>query len=417
MKKLAMIMLLLAATLGFAQHWVPNGDQANTFGAIQTAPGWAVPLCPAGTVVDASGAGCISLSGYAPLASPTFTGMPVVPGYETSAAAALLAPLASPVFTGSPVVPGYAPLASPTFTGMPVVPGYQPASTNLTTYAGIAPTANAQSILGMTYSQMLTALGIPSPFELVGTINASSNPNYPACSLPGQTWVVTVGGLIGGGSGSAVAQNDTILCITANAGGTQASVGADFAITDSSVAVTALLANYAPLASPTFTGSPVVPGYLTTAAAASTYETQTAAASQTTTGNSGGVTGVTVARASMKFNWIGTFPTSQIFAQILPDSSEVYSVPSSCTNSRAESTIAATASTTLTLYKCTAAGFATCSSVGTIVFAAAGKTGTWTCSSAFTLTGSSSQSFYIQAPSTADTTLANVSVALYATHN
>jgi len=136
-----------------------------------------------------------------------------------------------------------------------------------------------------------------------------------------------------------------------------------------------------------------------------------------TTGNAGGITGVTVARASMKFNWIGMFPVSQIFAQILPDSSEVYSIPSGCTNSRAESTIAATASTTLTLNKCTAAGFTSCSSVGTIVFAASGKTGTWTCSSAFTLTGSSSQSFYISAPSTADATLANVSIALYATHN
>ncbi len=128
-------------------------------------------------------------------------------------------------------------------------------------------------------------------------------------------------------------------------------------------------------------------------------------------------TAATIARASMKFSWIGTLPNSQIFAQVLPDASEVYSVPSGCTNSRAESTIAATASTTLTIYKCTAVGFATCSSVGTIVFSAAGKTGAFTCSSAFTLTGSSSQSLYIQGPGTADTTLANLSVALYATHN
>ena len=127
--------------------------------------------------------------------------------------------------------------------------------------------------------------------------------------------------------------------------------------------------------------------------------------------------GLVLNRSSMKFNWIGTVPNSQIFAQVLPDATEVYSVPSGCTSSRAEATIAATASTTFTIYKCTAAGFTTCSSVGTIVFSAAGRTGAFTCSSGFTLTGSSSQSLYIQGPGTADATLANVGIALYATHN
>ena len=49
-------------------------------------------------------------------------------------------------------------------------------------------------------------------------------------------------------------------------------------------------------------------------------------------------TAVTVNRSSLKFNWIGTLPASQIFAQLLPDSSEVYSFPVSggyCVNSRA----------------------------------------------------------------------------------
>ena len=54
-------------------------------------------------------------------------------------------------------------------------------------------------------------------------------------------------------------------------------------IPDSSgtVALSTDLATYAPLASPTFTGTPTVPGYLTTATAASTYAT---AASPTVTG-------------------------------------------------------------------------------------------------------------------------------------
>ena len=50
--------------------------------------------------------------GFATLASPTFTGTPVVPGYETTTAAALLAPLASPTFTGTPTVPGYTPTST-----------------------------------------------------------------------------------------------------------------------------------------------------------------------------------------------------------------------------------------------------------------------------------------------------------------
>jgi hypothetical protein len=44
---------------------------------------------------------------------------------------------------------------------------------------------------------------------------------------------------------------------------------------------------YAPLASPTFTGTPVVPGYLTTASAASTYQTQTGMSSYLTTAAAG----------------------------------------------------------------------------------------------------------------------------------
>ena len=70
---------------------------------------------------------------YAPLASPTFTGTPVVPGYATIASVtATYAPLASPTFTGAPVVPGYlsitvaaatyAPKTSPTFTGTLTTP-------------------------------------------------------------------------------------------------------------------------------------------------------------------------------------------------------------------------------------------------------------------------------------------------------
>lgn len=87
------------------------------------------------------------ITGAAPLASPTFTGSPIVPGYETTTLAALLAPLNSPTFTGTPTVPGYettslaallAPLASPTFTGTVTAPTFAGAlSGNATTASNL----------------------------------------------------------------------------------------------------------------------------------------------------------------------------------------------------------------------------------------------------------------------------------------
>jgi hypothetical protein len=129
-------------------------------------------------------------------------------------------------------------------------------------------------------------------------------------------------------------------------------------------------------------------------------------------------TAVTINRDVIHASYVGTpLASSQIFGYYVPDSEQTVTVPASCTNSRAVAATAATASTTLTIYKCTTAFSASCSSVGTIVFAASGTVGTWTCSSSFALTGSSSNGLYIQGPSTADTTLGNIAIALYGTHN
>jgi hypothetical protein len=62
-----------------------------------------------------------------------------------------------------------------------------------------------------------------------GVIDCSANPNYPA-ALVGDFYVVSVAGKIGGASGVAVEPGDSIICKVDNAGGTQASVGADFNI-------------------------------------------------------------------------------------------------------------------------------------------------------------------------------------------
>jgi hypothetical protein len=108
---------------------------------------------------------------------------------------------------------------------------------------------------------------------------------------------------------------------------------------------------------------------------------------------------------------------SQTFGYFLPATGQTITVPSSCTNSRAAAATAATASTTLTIYNCTTAFSSGCSAVGTIVFAASGTVGTFTCSSSFAINGTSGNGLYIAGPSTADTTLGYVAIALYGTHN
>lgn len=60
-------------------------------------------------------------------------------------------------------------------------------------------------------------------------LNCSANPNYPAASV-GDLYIVSAAGKIGGVSGADVEVGDWIVCKTANAGGTHATVGANFSI-------------------------------------------------------------------------------------------------------------------------------------------------------------------------------------------
>lgn len=66
---------------------------------------------------------------------------------------------------------------------------------------------------------------------LKGNIDASANPNYPA-ALVGDAYYISVAGKIGGASGVVVNVGDLIVCKTANAGGSQAAVGADWFVLD-----------------------------------------------------------------------------------------------------------------------------------------------------------------------------------------
>lgn len=63
-----------------------------------------------------------------------------------------------------------------------------------------------------------------------GTIDCSTNPNYPAADA-GATYVVSVAGKIGGAAGATVEAGDLLLCLVdATAAGTQAAVGANWDI-------------------------------------------------------------------------------------------------------------------------------------------------------------------------------------------
>lgn len=77
-------------------------------------------------------------------------------------------------------------------------------------------------------------LGIPSVMQFKGAIDASANPNYPAATK-GDVYKISVAGKIGGGSGIAVEVNDTITASADNAGGSQASVGASWFVSQANI--------------------------------------------------------------------------------------------------------------------------------------------------------------------------------------
>lgn len=91
-----------------------------------------------------------------------------------------------------------------------------------------------------TDSKVVTQLAIKTYFDtrltgvkkLIGGIDCSANPNYPAAAK-GDTYVVTVAGKIGGAGGITVNIGDEIVCQADSAGGDQATAGADFFILES----------------------------------------------------------------------------------------------------------------------------------------------------------------------------------------
>lgn len=75
---------------------------------------------------------------------------------------------------------------------------------------------------------------VTSALVYSGSIDASSNPNYPAASK-GAFYKISVAGKIGGASGTTVSAGDSIIANATNAGGTQAAVGASWDIIQANV--------------------------------------------------------------------------------------------------------------------------------------------------------------------------------------
>ena len=101
-------------------------------------------------------------------------------------------------------------LASPALTGVPTAP----TATSGTNTTQLATTAFVTAAVtgGVTY---------------IGSIDCSTNPNYPA-STQGDLRVVSVAGKIGGAAGESVQVGDFIFCNTTSAGGDEAAVGSEF---------------------------------------------------------------------------------------------------------------------------------------------------------------------------------------------
>lgn len=117
-----------------------------------------------------------------------------------------------------------------TFTSIPVLPASNPTTDNQAVRKKYVDDADGALQTQINSLEVVVNSGVKVPLPL----DCSANPNYPASSA-GDQYKVTAAGKIGGASGISVELNDTIICTETNAGGTQATVGTKFYITQSNV--------------------------------------------------------------------------------------------------------------------------------------------------------------------------------------
>jgi hypothetical protein len=79
---------------------------------------------------------------------------------------------------------------------------------------------------------LCTSGSIGAPLSFKGTIDCSDDPDYPA-GTAGDLYVCSDSGNIGGSSGATVEATNLIICLTTNAGGSEASVGGDWDVVSS----------------------------------------------------------------------------------------------------------------------------------------------------------------------------------------
>lgn len=153
---------------------------------------------------------------------------------------------------------------------------YAQADGTLSTTVSDMPVLKADTTTsGFTLSSGGGGTSLTDPLLFKGVVDCSANPNYPAADA-GDVYKVSVAGKIGGGSGPNVEVGDTLLCtVDASPSGNHATVGANWVILQTNIDP----ALYAPLASPTFTGTPAAPtaapGTSTTQLATTEFTTNT----------------------------------------------------------------------------------------------------------------------------------------------
>jgi len=230
-----------------------------------------------------------SLTGYAPLASPAFTGNPTAPtpltadndtsiattafvkaqGYLTTAPVTSVAGKTGVVTLAVADVSGAAPLASPALTGTPTAP---------TATAGTSTTQIATTAFVTAVDVLKAPLASPTftGTPAAPTATAGTNTTQLATTAFVTTAVSTKANLA----------SPTFTGVPA---APTASPGTSTTQLATTAFVTAVDILKAPLASPTFTGTVTIPagasisGYLTTSSAASTYQTLSGMSSYLTT--------------------------------------------------------------------------------------------------------------------------------------
>ncbi|MBI1782511.1 MAG: hypothetical protein HYR66_14290, partial [Sphingobacteriales bacterium] len=89
-----------------------------------------------------------------------------------------------------------------------------------------AGTSNTKRVTPLTLAQYVSDK-VTGLWDDKGLLNCTANPNYPA-GQKGDAFTVSIAGKIGGVNGKAVEVRDVVYCMTDNAGGDEATVGASW---------------------------------------------------------------------------------------------------------------------------------------------------------------------------------------------